>query len=668
MTLFCAIFLLAALLIGLAISSVVSSKLRWWSNRIILTLALATAIEGNFLHDIFEYGVFNGAPLDFRSNVPLFWLRNIAWVLVFSLFLFLTTRLRVIPFWMPTLIILSFLLQLLSTLDTRRDVKQAVDSDVEYSEYSFSTKENFIHLLPDGLQGDVVRRVFELNPELAEQFDGFTLFTNHVGLFQATAPSVYTLLTGDAYDLSQGHDNRRIASEIAKKSYPRNLAQSGYRLDFVPITPLACVEEADSCHVRAFADMKARGLARNSRVDMLYSIRLVADLTLFRLSPVFIKEKIYNQGHWLLSDTTLDGSSRWPDPVIREWVANMHLTSDRPVYKFYHYIGTHIPAKWNRDCVLQRNLEQNAGSFFDQTFCVLNGIANLLVQLRKFGIYDQTAIVITGDHGHNIVPDDMSAPPLNGSLYPGLYGSARPALLIKQKNNSEPLSFSRVPSSLLDVAPTILDMLNIKEQSNSLFNLSEEDARIRHYIAYSISDFFSGEPVPHAIYEVNGPAHNASQWKVVNILAFSQPPESYESVNFSTASEFMLGAALNPKESDSEASWVNGRQLAFLLDMPKIQDDMVLNLTLHLPDKFESQGVELSVNGVNMRDEVRFVPVESYWQEIAISLSNDALQTGENFFSLIFDKTYEPKLNSNWRTAALVRSIHVSSAEEITTE
>ena len=43
---------------------------------------------------------------------------------------------------------------------------------------------------------------------------------------------------------------------------------------------------------------------------------------------MFLKERIYNNADWFLADTTLDGSSPWPDPVLREWIDNMETTNN----------------------------------------------------------------------------------------------------------------------------------------------------------------------------------------------------------------------------------------------------------------------------------------------------------------------------------------------------
>ena len=114
---------------------------------------------------------------------------------------------------------------------------------------------------------------------------------------------------------------------------------------------------------------------------------------------MYLKEQIYNDGNWFFADTTLDGSSPWPDPVLREWIDNMVVAGPQPRYKWYHYIGTHIPPRWDAECVFNRELERTRKQYYDQSLCVLTGIARFAEKLREHGIFDKTAIIISGDHG-----------------------------------------------------------------------------------------------------------------------------------------------------------------------------------------------------------------------------------------------------------------------------
>ncbi len=651
------------LLTGLSylLGSLAGSRVQWGLSRILLAMALLSAIQGNVVNDQFYYGAFNGEQALFRSYGWLFYAEWLAYLLVFALLLFVLLRLRKVPLWLPLLPLVSFTFLLLPLLlaPPAGSSEQTDSRDIDPSVFAFSSIGNLIHLLPDGLQGDVVREALEKNPKLAAQFEGFTLYTNHLGLYQATAPALYTILTGEPFDLEKGHDADRVKKEIANKSYQKALFDQGYQLDYVPAGSYVCPDYVSSCYPRPFNDMKARGYFRHRTNDVVYSLRLLADLSLFRLVPMFLKEKIHDDGHWFLSDTTMDGSSPWPDPVLHEWVEHMAIVDDRPVYKWYHFIGGHIPPHWDADCGYVRETRKDRQSYTAQTYCILSDIGKLLERLKQAGIYDQTAIIISSDHGHNTAPDDLVAQPLNGGLSPGMVGSGRPTLLVKRKNDRAALLFSTTPTSLIDVAPTALALAGLESDQPDVAAFTGVKRRERYYTPFSIAELWTGEPIPFVRYRVDGPVNDGSEWRLTAIQPFAQAPEAYERVNYNTAHDFMLGAILDPNQPDIEETWIIGRQLGFLLNLPASTNQRALQITLNLPGWIGHQDFTLSVNGIPAEHSHHVQQGKDYWQTIDVPLDSASLVAGNNFFSILFERTYRPPEWSDWSAAGLLKSIRV---------
>ena len=650
------------------LSGLTPLRLQWWINRVLLGLAFVAAIQGNIVHELFYYGAFNGEKVDFREYGLRFWVEWWGYVALVFVGVLLLSRMRKLPAWLPAIPILSFILLVapawLGSNSTAGDTPSGKELDPQV--FAFSSEANLVHLLPDGFQNDVVREVLENNPDLAAKFEGFTFFTDHVGLYQGTGPALYTILTGEPFEFGKGFSGKRLASLVQEKAYQNQLAEQGYRLDYIPISSYVCIEQAASCITRPFNDMKARGLFRHHNEDLVYSIRLIADLALFRLVPMFLKEKIYADGQWFLSDTTLDGSSPWPDPVIREWTEHLQVIDDQPVYKWYHFIGTHMPAKWDRNCHLQRFMEHERESYSAQAFCVLDSIARLLDRLKEAGIYDQTAFVISGDHGHNIFPDDLSSPPLNKGLYPGLLGSGRPAFLFKQMNNRDPLRFSAAPTSLVDVAPTALSLVGIDSEKPSALEFTEDSRRERFFMPYSIPDLWSGNPVPHLVYRVGQPSSEGDQWELIDIPNYREPPASYDRVNFNTADGFMLGASLNSAEPDRDTYWITGRQLGFKIRIDESLLTPALVLDLHFPEWITAQSFTVQINGKETPGAWRADRSEAFWQTFVIALDKKLLKPGPNFLAIRFEKTYPAPGKENWQASALLRSIRISDRGQTT--
>jgi hypothetical protein len=651
---------LTALVISLStwkLADLLRAPAAGWFARILLAAAIVIAIQGNMVHGLFDYGAFNGERVDYRAYGWAFWLEAIAWLAAFPLGVWLLARMSKLPGWLAALPIASFLLLLapvLSRSDTAGNV--VAEDDIDASVFDFSRVGNLVHLLADGLQADVVRQVFEENPDLAGHFEGFTLYTDNVGTNQGTAPAMYTMLTGKSFDLKTGFDYRAVIPDIEKNSYQAELAKAGYRIDYVPISGFICLKSADSCVVRPFNDMKSRGFYRHRGEDTQYSIRLIADLSLFRIVPMYLKEKIHNDGEWFFADTTLDGSSPYPDPVIREWSQQMQVVDDRPVYKWHHFIGTHVPAKWNAQCQLLEEAAKDRPAYVEQAHCVLRGIAGLLDALESNGIYDQTAMILSGDHGHNVASDDATGDWFNTALTPGLHGTGRPALLVKRRNLRHPLAFSDQPSSIMDIKATALALSDQAASSPPVFQLQDDAPRERLFRVYSTAVFYSGNPVPYTEYSVGQPANDRSVWAISDMFMTEPVPAQYDPLNRPNGKGFVHGARLRKSMGNNQSSWVTGRQLAFVIAAPE-PAHQALEISLHVPEWMGRQHVTVRIDGARPW---RSGPLEfgkDFWQAVRIPLPGESRMPGYHFVSMVFDKLLQPPDVDNWKAAALVQSI-----------
>jgi hypothetical protein len=650
-----------ATLFSWKMAGLAGAQVQWWSSRVLLCLSLVMAVQGNFVHELFNYGAFNGERFDLRVYGWKFWLEWVSWLTAIAALLLYLKKNRPLPVWLPAVSIVSFLLLLLPALQTAHDRATLTDTDeaIDDSVFAFSSAGNLIHLLPDGFQSDVVRQVLQEHPELAAKFRGFTLFSDHVGPHQGTAPSLITMLTGEPFDLRAGFTYPVAGPFIRENSYTAQLVQAGYQVDYLPISGFICPDGANSCIARPFNDMKSRGLFRHTSQDITYSIRLLADLSLFRLTPMFLKEKLHNDGKWFFADTTLDGSSPWPDPVIRELAENLHVIDDRPVYKWHHFIGTHIPAKWNAECALLDEPSRERAAYVAQAYCVLSGIGRLIDRLVDAGIYDQTAFIISGDHGHNVAPNDLTRRPLNSALSPGLLATGRPALLVRQRGSQAPLAYSDAPTSMLDVFPTALKLAGLEAAQPSVFEIGLQQHRQRYYRIYPATDFYTGDPIRYVEYTIGHPATDGEQWELTDIRKNQPVPSGYDPVNRPNGKDYVFGASLHKSPGNNQSSWITGRQLAFVIELPEEPAQRSLALELHIPAWVGKQSFTVALNQGSEWHSPEMESTGGEWQEVVLPWPAEGQKPGRNFVSVIFENLGNPPDNTNWQASAKIRSIHV---------
>lgn len=621
-----------------------------------LTLSIVLVVQGNVVHEFFDYGQFNGEEANWRNYGWKFWLEIASYIGAIPILFWVLSRSKRVSGIIPLLLLGSscslFLPDLLAYQPIA--VEQTPDELIDSEVFEFSSRRNLIHLIPDGLQSDIVKEVLKENPDLEQRFRGFIFFDNHLAQFQGTGPSIPTIYNGRIYDLSRGYSFPLVREEMDNFAYQNTLVENDYQLDFVSILAPFCTKEAASCVVRGFNDMKARGYYRHNNNRLIYSIRLIADLTLFRHVPMFFKEVIYRNGDWLFSATDLDGTSRYPDPVIREWIENISIVDSEPKYKSYHYIGTHIPPRWNSECEFTVGLERTRENYKAQTFCLLTGLSDFFKMLEQHNIYDETAIVITGDHGNNTEAYDIIGEPTSSIFSPRFIGSARPAFLVKQLNNRDALRYSNVATTMSDIAPTALDLVELESEFEGVSALREESSadRLRTFHRYDASNLWQLEPIPFSEYQVTGDVKNAANWRIKGIHNVGTAPSSYADVSRASIGKFSLGLSI----SDQDQAWVYGSEFAFLISRPSHDFDR-MRIGMHIPEFIEDQTLEISINDGVFTEPVSLNFDTEFWTEVDVPVNPVSVMQENNFIHVRLGKAESPPENPGRPLSVFIRSI-----------
>ncbi len=126
-----------------------------------------------------------------------------------------------------------------------------------------------------------------------------------------------------------------------------------------------------------------------------------------------------------------------------------------------------------------------------------------LDQLRAIGLYDNSEIIITADHGQNYLnePQQLQKRGLNKN-------TSSPILLIKKRNSSGPLCISYAPVSHDEFCATVIESVgaNSDAYGRSYDDIEENENRIREFEYYREGD------VPYQMYYINGIASDVESW------------------------------------------------------------------------------------------------------------------------------------------------------------
>lgn len=348
---------------------------------------------------------------------------------------------------------------------------------------------------------------------LRQKLEGFTFFYEHVGAFPNTRPSIPALLSGRRY----GNDeplSTFYPQTLKKRSIIPALDRAGWEVDMVSMVrrlirgPLAYTYRLP----RPFAsDDQVRG----------HELARLLDVSLFRHLPHQLKPWVFNDQQWRLQGSSrlarnIHQSSNGKD-FLEHFVDTMSTARERPVFKIIHVGIPHLPVVVDEACQWIGVQPEQRSAYIDQTRCALRMLEALLDRLRALGLYDAMTIIVAADHGTSFQPPSFVGDPPRPAAMPWLIGRAMPLLLVKPAGASGPLTVSRAPTAITDVAATVASLLGLPDAfpGTSVLDLDEDAARVRPFAAYFWENVAREDPYFPFIhrFDITGPVRDSRSWR-----------------------------------------------------------------------------------------------------------------------------------------------------------
>ena len=316
--------------------------------------------------------------------------------------------------------------------------------------FRFSPRQNVLIILLDALQSDVVSGIFQRDAAVRAAFDGFDFYKDTLGVAPTTFLSLPAIHSGEVFE--PGADTARyFADSIEHRSFLTRFAAAGY--DAALINPVLgiCPDRVTNC-------LDASVLRHTADARLLREGLRLLDLSLFRVSPIWLKRRIYGNGAWL-AVRLVDG----PFEINRIFEGNAFLTelgqrlvvSDGPpTIKFLHLFSTHPPFVLNDECQAV-SMEHAPERFPAQARCALLAVSSLFDRMKKAGIYDDTLILVFADHGMGLPSGYVEAPTQSPADWVELAGAANPTFLLKPRGRRGPMQEANAPVQLTDVGATL---------------------------------------------------------------------------------------------------------------------------------------------------------------------------------------------------------------------
>lgn len=516
------VFLTAwAMLFGLCM--LLRGKGRGITCAIIFGLAVMMYLQGNFLNP--SYGVLNGESIDWSRYTGYAVWNTALWVLVPVLCVFFVLwKNRAFVGASRFVCVVLTLMQLVTlvtvSLETPKE-KKTNYCFTKKDEFNLSAKQNIVFFILDTVDTSTVQDMLAKDRTFFSPLDGFVMYPNSVCAYPVTKFAVPYLLTSTPYLFETSYGSY-LESSWKAETFFHALKNNGYSIRLYTESDFALSdmnEVVDNMDLEQPVPTSAAALCA-----MMY--RFAG----FRYAPHLFKPSL-----WFYSDgfnalrTQKEGSVYVADDALflSELKQNgIQCTTQTPVFTFYHLEGAHVPNTLQADGTRTPNGE--VVSIDDQLHAVFGGVFSILQQMKDQGVYNNSTIVITADHG-NIVLDHS------------------PILMIKARQATGALQTNPALATQQDLHQTMLSDAGIDKQlsyGENLLSLPEDTYREgTHYdFRWTDGDVFTEYNValdqtgkalymrsglqykPDGVYEVNTPELAIDQYiktaKIADLSTF----------------------------------------------------------------------------------------------------------------------------------------------------
>jgi len=380
--------------------------------------------------------------------------------------------------------------------------------------FRYSTRDNVLVVVLDGLQADVAYSILQREPQLRAAFEGFRFYRDTVGVAPTTFVSVPAMHSGLGYRGS-GSLAAYFEESIRLRSFVTRFADAGYRTALVNPIEGICPDRVPTC-------LTAAQILRTKEAQLRSESLRLFDVSLFRLAPVWLKQRIYANGNWLLAGRfgMVEETSRIfeHNQLFAEMARRIAVDEGPPTLKFIHSLATHTPFVLTDDCRAPAATDLNR--LTPQARCALLAVTRLLEGLKAAHVYDRTEIAVVADHGIG-QPNGFARPAARQS--PSLSGWARragyanPLFLLKRRGARGGITDDPATVYLPDLGATLCASSGACTVPGGLAAGQASPDRVRRFVDYDWKhEFWQLRDIPDlSAYDIRGPVWAPEAWTKV---------------------------------------------------------------------------------------------------------------------------------------------------------
>lgn len=360
-----------------------------------------------------------------------------------------------------------------------------------------SSDKNVVVFVLDWFDGQFMEQILREDEDFLDPLEDFTYYVNTTSMYAFTGMSIPYLLSGVEweYDMS---DNEYCQYAFKESNMLDDIADQGF-------------------DIRVYTDPKHIGDDIKKRIDnieimdpkvnVLGVLDIMTKCSKYQMAPFVCKQYFYYTTDDL-GQMVFDSSDIYylpnDDKKVMEMLTEDGLyvgVEDTGAFRFYHLCGAHM--EYKKDMVPMAKYSMQI-------------VYEYIDQLKRLGVYDETTIIITADHGQNCLYDPSKQTDM---LELDLEPTSNPILFVKEENvkNSEGMTYSMAPVSHKEVVSEVMHVIDptSQEYGETLSDISEEVERERIFI-------FNRKDLPYVKAAINGNVRKPDSWVIVESIPLEQ--------------------------------------------------------------------------------------------------------------------------------------------------
>lgn len=321
-------------------------------------------------------------------------------------------------------------------------------------------------LLIDTLDGGAFSDVVTGNDEMESVFEDFTYYDNTVGAYPYTKYNLPYLLSGIWYE-NQMPNEEYFERVLTESSFFDALEQQGYAIDLY-------APDFDGINSQTRQRFENIGMYTKRPSSYTTFARWQILLVGMKYAPYDLKRFSWvNPGAFERLKTVEGNREAFHMDNNMDFY---HMVTEQPIayredknFKFIHLWGAHSPYLYDKDM----NYIPEGGTFTQCMESCVTLADSYLKKLKESGTYDNSVIIILGDHGQ-------------GAYYEEYNWNQHPALLIKGVGEKHEFQVNSKPVSFADMQDAYIELLDGSEGSTVFDGIP--DVRNRRFMWYDIKD------------------------------------------------------------------------------------------------------------------------------------------------------------------------------------